>query len=505
MNYNSLVKLESFAKFVNKIINESVSDGKIKLNISKYIKVKGHEIKEGSIGTSQEMFMKNSLVESVPTLLNNIKNSSEYQAVLNHFTEIFNEEKQKIDPFLESFIIKLISQYERTLNSSELEDIKNIINIFLQELNGSPVKFGIKAKIKGITFNTKEIVVNLNIRINKLDIKIKLRKLTAKDIENEFPAPVSYIGYNETIARITAQSQVPTILEVETSANLITTNHNEAIGSMINIMKLVIIALRLFRTGGIEYLSYDFFTDSVINWNLNYHMKDRINDAILPIFYSMPHGDNYLINDKDIEKLSRFWEKIKGPILKNIIVPINNMNHIAVAYKFYINALLTRSLDSFMEVNVNGKIAFAIMGLEALFLEDSAELKYRLGLRISKLLGIYDRDTYSSIKVNENIKTAYNIRSKFLHGTSAGNGNENSNLLSLVMDYLRNSIIIYLLIHKSKNDFIKLIDNSLINPDSEKELKSCMNDIINEEIHDAEISNDIINGGFAILFNKYYW
>ena len=53
MNYNSLVKLESFAKFVNKIINESVSDGKIKLNISKYIKVKGHEIKEGSIGTSQ--------------------------------------------------------------------------------------------------------------------------------------------------------------------------------------------------------------------------------------------------------------------------------------------------------------------------------------------------------------------------------------------------------------------------------------------------------------------
>ncbi len=125
------------------------------------------------------------------------------------------------------------------------------------------------------------------------------------------------------------------------------------------------------------------------------------------------------------------------------------------------------------------------MGLEALYFRPSGELQelqYRLAIRIAKTLGNFSLDP---IKVKNTIKDAYTIRSIFSHGGHldykqkkkynekyAGDIN---NLLKTVLNFLRLSIIISISIHQEKEEFIDILDNSLINDSDNQRLAGILN------------------------------
>jgi hypothetical protein len=121
----------------------------------------------------------------------------------------------------------------------------------------------------------------------------------------------------------------------------------------------------------------------------------------------------------------------------------------------------------------------------ALFLEETQELSYRLGLRISKILSLVGKNP---LKVRGDIKEAYGIRSTFAHGGHLDykakkrlerKYGDVKNLVLAILDYLRLSIIIMILSRSSKDELVDLIDDALLDSAKHQELQSRVSDANN--------------------------
>ena len=86
--------------------------------------------------------------------------------------------------------------------------------------------------------------------------------------------------------------------------------------------------------------------------------------------------------------------------------------------------------------NIGFKIAHYISAFEALFSTSSAELSHKLSERVAFFLGNYG---YNKREVYKNIKEAYDVRSKLVHGDSlSSNKIEKITEISSICDsYLR--------------------------------------------------------------------
>lgn len=114
------------------------------------------------------------------------------------------------------------------------------------------------------------------------------------------------------------------------------------------------------------------------------------------------------------------------------------------------------------------RLAYAVMGLEALYMKggETQELKRRLSQRVAKamsLLGLNPTKTY------EDIDDAYDVRSKFVHGSRPDKLEED--LVKRVLEYLRLSLLLYLdlsrekvNLNRVKESFINILDKALIDP-----------------------------------------
>jgi hypothetical protein len=126
------------------------------------------------------------------------------------------------------------------------------------------------------------------------------------------------------------------------------------------------------------------------------------------------------------------------------------------------------------------RIANAVMGLEALLLDATQELSYRLGLRTAKIMSLLGSDPREARQL---IKDAYHIRNLFAHGSHLSYREKRKlelrykdikNIFSAIANYLRRLIVIMILIRKTKDEFIDLIDNSLVDRKKEEELDNLL-------------------------------
>ena len=157
-------------------------------------------------------------------------------------------------------------------------------------------------------------------------------------------------------------------------------------------------------------------------------------------------------------------------------------------------------IEDFFSKSAEERIAYAIMGLEALFLRggESEELSRRLAQRVARILGIIG---FNSIDVYNTMKRGYRIRSAYVHGSTIKKLDHNIvNMYAReILDYLRICVILMIKllisnstkknITKQKDEIIELIDDSLIDDESYKILKEKIavikiprvNELINEE------------------------
>jgi hypothetical protein len=144
-----------------------------------------------------------------------------------------------------------------------------------------------------------------------------------------------------------------------------------------------------------------------------------------------------------------------------------------VAYDRYCDAL-------FHTGRPEGKIAFAAMGLEAIFLgsKEKSELQYKLALRITKLFSKLGCDIN---EIRTQIGVAYGIRSVYVHGGHLTGEqrkerekrlkNSIDSLGSQLLNYLRISILLFVVWNVTKKDILELIEQSLFSNVKDEELK----------------------------------
>jgi len=176
---------------------------------------------------------------------------------------------------------------------------------------------------------------------------------------------------------------------------------------------------------------------------------------------------SYSLDESDAEKLPQFVAKIKGKL------PIKEKTGCLVT-EIPLGIAILRYQDAILKPEATeNKIAYAVMGLEALYLkvEEREELSRRLAQRVAKLLSFCGE---KPIKVYNLVKEAYEIRSNFVHGSPLQNKKpqEVKKILDSIIEYLRKSIIIFIQLQEEKEKLLSLIDNALLEKHAEDRLQN---------------------------------
>ena len=221
--------------------------------------------------------------------------------------------------------------------------------------------------------------------------------------------------------------------------------------------------LRLFAVGGVRSSEYQMSSDSLIDWTAR--------GTIGSNFRHLPARETYFIKTGDEAKLMQFVRVLAGALPKDLYDSQGRTDHLTIAFKRYSEALLEATI-------IESRITTAMMGLEALFLDDSKELAYKLAVRISKAMSFLNHNPFA---VRDFVYKAYGIRSTFAHGghltyketkklEKRYGGVEK--ILQAVLDYLRISILVMILSHQDKEMFIDLIDDALVDRQKSTDLEN---------------------------------
>lgn len=194
-------------------------------------------------------------------------------------------------------------------------------------------------------------------------------------------------------------------------------------------------ALRLFKSGEV---GFNVIRSFPISW------QPMTATTGFKKLFSIPYsGPEYKLTESEIGDFKEFWREFSTLDLnknKFLEVAINRFNY---GYE------REKPEDKFIDY---------MIALEALFLreEEKAELSYRLSNRTAIFL---DREK----TVWENVRKAYDLRSKIVHGSAKPLPGDRRELVLKIEEYLRESIKRFLKLIKTQNyeEIIESIDKQI--------------------------------------------
>ncbi len=434
--------LKELALTVKEKIDEGISNGTIQHEEEVFHRWKVDKFQYTDKGITEsgahgEYITKPIWIKATQKLQESIEKSDEYSSALEELTLVFGK-NDTLSHSLENLVGRIIHQclYDSKFNNA---DIDAIITTFLKDLREEPVKCGANVELDGIVLQPE--------RIDIVD-GITLRQPKIEDLEKEYPAEIfmmHFLPRPSAILNIEFFGRQP--LEIQRR------------------VEHAIALFRLFKVGSVKYIAYRMYSDSMTTFVGGTLSSGDTSAAF----------DKYLVTLEDVPKLKHFWLKVSDFMPKSFHdTDITKADYTTIAYNRYGDALLQSGI-------FERRIANAIMGLEALYFKpegEMQELAYRLRIRVSKLLSLLGYDPH---EVKERVNDAYSIRSIFMHGGHLdykkkrkleSKYKDSKNLLLSVLDYLRISIIVNILILKEKDEFIDLIDDSLIDRKKEELLTS---------------------------------
>ncbi len=365
------------------------------------------------------------------------KKTDEYTSALCCLQSLFTK-KTSIDQYLDSFTSAVI---RHCLNpEEEKRGLGELVSLIIKDLKEEPVISGAQVCLQGIVLQPEELNPFFGVSI---------RKTRVEDLEKAVPIRC----FNDTLS-----THHPTaIMHIELL--------ERSPGQIQKQVEKAVTILRLYKIGSVISTSYDIFTESLVG-DLFGQLQSGNVEAPL---------EKCLLTDKDENKLKQFWKHIHNAVPENFFQHRGPSDHLSIAYNRYSEALLVGGL-------FERQVANAVMGLEALLLKanEKQELTYRLGIRISKLLSQLNYDPYEAKKI---VTDAYKVRNLYAHGSQLdykgrrkfeSKYNGIKNLLVPTLNYLRILLVVMLLTRKEKDEFIDLIDDSLIDKQKEVQLKGLL-------------------------------
>ena len=224
--------------------------------------------------------------------------------------------------------------------------------------------------------------------------------------------------------------------------------------------------LRLFTNAPVQALSTarsseDGLIDGGIGWPGRVHGSWR----------------KAVLRPADQDALQRFWDGLFGRLP-------------ATFYRFGEPSLDPVSVahDRFKDAHSNGGefercVMNAVMGLEALFFKptgEQAELTYRLSMRVARYLSCL---SYDAVKTREIVEFAYSVRSGYVHGGRAASADKRKiqrqyttlpAFQTALLDLVKVSIAAGLIRQTEKEEFIDLIDDSMVEARKLTELQNSL-------------------------------
>lgn len=360
-----------------------------------------------------------------------------YKKIIHKIKELYDVNSEKASHWLSRFIQQIVYMYlEEGINDEEVVDY---VQIFLSDIERGSHEFNIIVNLQGLSLEPNKI---------ELDENTVLRKPKLKDFEREIAIEESrrfLIRRPSAFLELKIMAQAPPGVVGPGLVDRVTPAIENAVA-----------ALRLFKVGVVHHIGYQWSAKTIIGLH---------SGSMIPNI-SVVENPSSFIRESDVELLKRFWIKLK----KNIPVEVarywlaERASYLTIAFQRYSDALLRDGIDE-------RRIATAVMGLEALYLHGGPELKYRLRMRVAKFLNFLG---FNSIQIQKEVGEAYDVRSDFVHGRlKKEERKRHAELLKNVLEYLRVSLIAFLLLKQSvsKEYIIKLLDKAMISKDVEAEFK----------------------------------
>jgi hypothetical protein len=318
----------------------------------------------------------------------------------------------------------------------------SIIDRFIGQLSGVPITNRAKVEVVGVTLKTKAIA---------FEPGLSIRQPVKEDLE-KISRPIGFglpeLKYPSAIIDIELRSSHPKNMALQAK------------------VEQCIAVLRLFGVGSVKWTTYEMSSDSLFN---------LMAQGTLGSGERLGALETYLVTSEDTPRVQQFWNALIVRLPRDIYDSPKEVSHLTLAYDRYSDALLHNGI-------IERRIANAVMGFEALFLEESLELSYRLGLRISKIFAMLGRNP---LEVRERIKDAYTIRSTFAHGGHLDykakkrldrKYGDVKKLLQFLLDYLRISILVSIFSRISKEELVDLVDDALVDSAKNDELRNRISD-----------------------------
>lgn len=373
-----------------------------------------------------------------------IKGSKEYSYAQDLLTKTFGGEVNS-SHLLQSFVREQIQRLYESKPGDGDEEV--LVNKLLKNLRKEPLKYGAQVELVGIVLKPERLDFKTG------NLAIVLRQTKVEDLEKEIPM----YGFGPRLFG----DQPSAILSIDflgSHVNEIQTNVRQSIA-----------LLRLFKVGSVKLISYRMHSESMINLMASGTVgidRGQSEQAL----------EKYLVTQEDVPRLKKFWEEMIGTLPQNFYeLGQVKPDYLSIAYSRYCDALTQNGL-------LERRIANSVMGLESLFLKggETQELAYRLGIRLAKVFGLLGHDPH---KVKDWVTDAYGTRSMFVHGRQLSYNEKRKlertygdlkSFLLLLLDYLRTSILIAMFAKKDKDEFIDLIDGSLIDSKMESRLRGSL-------------------------------
>ena len=353
-----------------------------------------------------------------------------FQEAIEKIVNTYDLEEEKANELVIKFVRKITSVCIEEKNKDKFIES---INLFLSELEGNPIFWHPVVWIDGIWMETDSIEVKYNILIRKpkpkdWESRSKYERYANPELDN-WPSAVLELEYREKYPR-----------------------------SVQNRIDSLIAALRLFKLGSIEQLRTQKNPHSIVGAMGG--ILSQINIISAHFKYGLTEGD--------AGNLTKFIDKLEPLIYSKLIdKAADEADYINIAYDRFCDALLK-------SVVPENRLTTGIMALEALYLkeEEMSELTEKLSLRVALALEPFG---YETLEVYHLVKRAYDIRSRFVHGSKVEQKDVGV-LPEKILDYCRVSIIMFLQLQNEldKDKIINLLNKSLLDCDEKKKFHKIM-------------------------------
>lgn len=445
-------KLSALIDRIESLTDEGIKNGSLQPEESPFFRWRLKDFKYGekgveSSGADGQEFTKPTWIIASRQIAKLIYGSDEYNSALVDLKNSFSEE-QELERYLSILVDHAVLQYLNHKEENSLFNKDQTIKRFISDLNRKPAHYRAQIKFQGIILEPE--VIDLP------EVGVMLRQTKRDDLEEPiaYYGPFNqqaYLGYPSTIGRLSF------------------VGHYSGIDVQYKVEKLTAL-LRLFKVGSVKHLSYSMHTDSFLDTMAR--GTSFSGNQLIAI-------ESGYIKTDDKEKLKKFIQTL-DPLLPHKFYRFGEgeVSHVTIAFDRYNDALLRSGI-------LEERIANAVMGLEAILLEATQELSYRLGLRIAKVLSVFGED---GKQIRETIKDAYRIRNLFAHGghLSAKERRKFENrygsldeLLKTILEYLRRIIVIAVVVRENKDTLIFLIDDAFIDKEAENQLTNRLTSVRN--------------------------